>query len=63
MKYFSANLFSSLPAFHRADGEAESSRTGDVWNVHVVVQPLIPPGIQKVIVVKLREIPAQQHGM
>lgn len=39
-----ANLFSSLPSLHRADGEAESGSTRDVWNVHVVVQPLVPPG-------------------
>lgn len=39
-----ANLFSSLPSFHRADGEAEPGSARDVWNVHFVVQPLVPPG-------------------
>lgn len=38
-----AHLFCSLPALHGADGEAESCSAGDVWNVHVVVEPLVPP--------------------
>lgn len=47
MQHFNANLFSSLPAFNRANGEAESGSTRDVWNVHVVVEPLVPPGTRK----------------
>lgn len=41
---FPSYLLGSLPALHRADGEAESGSAGDVWDVHVVGQPLIPPG-------------------
>lgn len=42
-----ADLFSSFPSFHRADGEAESGGSGNFWNVHVVVQPLVPPEINR----------------
>lgn len=38
-----AHLLRSLPAFDRADGEAESGGARDVWNVHVVVEPFVPP--------------------
>ena len=38
-----ADLLGALPSLHRADGEAEPGRARDVWNVHVVVQPLVPP--------------------
>lgn len=38
-----AHLLRSLSAFDRADGEAESGSTRDVWNVHVVVEPFVPP--------------------
>lgn len=37
------DLFSSLPAFHRANGQAEPGSARDVWNVHVVAEPLVPP--------------------
>lgn len=38
-----AHLLRALPAFNRADGEAESGSTRDIWNVHVVVEPFVPP--------------------
>lgn len=38
-----AHLLRSFSAFDRADGEAESGSTRDVWNVHVVVEPFVPP--------------------
>lgn len=38
-----AHLLRSLPAFDGADGQAESGSTRDVWNVHVVVEPFVPP--------------------
>lgn len=38
-----AHLLRSLPALDRADGEAESGGARDVWNVHVVVEPFVPP--------------------
>lgn len=39
-----SHLLCPLPSFHRADGETETSRPGDVRNVHVISQPLVPPG-------------------
>lgn len=38
-----AHLFGPLPPFHRTDWQTESGSAGDVWNIHVVVQPLVPP--------------------
>lgn len=40
---FTTDLLRSLPAFHRANGEAEAGGARDVWNVHVVAEPLVPP--------------------
>lgn len=44
---FTTDLLSSLPAFHRANGEAEPGGARDVWNVHVVAEPLVPPKTER----------------
>lgn len=36
-------LLGSLSALDRADRKAESGSTGDVWDVHIIRKPLIPP--------------------
>lgn len=36
-------LLGSFSALDRADGKAESGSTGDVWDVHIICKPLIPP--------------------
>lgn len=36
-------LLGTLSAFNRAYGEAEPGSTGDVWDVHIIGEPLIPP--------------------
>lgn len=36
-------LLCSLPAFNRANGKAKPGSTWDVWDVHIIREPLVPP--------------------
>lgn len=40
---FPSHLLCSFPAFDRANGKAKPGSTWDVWDVHIIREPLVPP--------------------